>query len=338
VLALLIYITMFSVLGLPAEPETTAVGVVDRGSPADSAGLSVRDKILSVGGETVNDWDEVIDAVWERRGGIIPLRIQRGADTLDVLFKCETEGKRVRLGFDAYVAPEVGRVKRDGPAYRAGMRPGAVVEAINDTAIATWYDLERIGRRSPKVPLVVRWSQDGIQREDTIVPVAKKVLKQGSKTEFEIVGQIGVGARYRNERVPLHRAVVMSIQSTSHMIKEIVSFLGLLVTGRAGVDALGGPILITQMAGDMARWGFNNLMYFLAFFSINLCIFNLLPILPFDGGHLAIFGYEGIAKRRVNRRLRDLLGQAGFVLVILLMIFVVVLDLSRCVGSSSVNF
>jgi regulator of sigma E protease len=79
-------------------------------------------------------------------------------------------------------------------------------------------------------------------------------------------------------------------------------------------------------------------MYFLAFFSINLCIFNLLPLLPFDGGHLTLFFYEGLTRRRVNRRLRELLGQAGFVLVILLMIFVVVLDLSRCVGSSPVLF
>ena len=122
------------------------------------------------------------------------------------------------------------------------------------------------------------------------------------------------------------------------MIKEITSFLALLLTGRAGVDALGGPILITQMAGDMARWGFNYLMYFLAFFSVNLCIFNLLPILPFDGGHLALFLYEGVTRRRVNKRLRELLAQAGFVLLILLMVFVVVIDLARCTGSSPVLF
>jgi regulator of sigma E protease len=337
-LAVIIYITMFSVLGLPAEPETTTVGILDRGSPADSAGLAVNDRILEVGGDAVKDWDEVVDAVWKRRDGEVPLRVLRGADTVDVRFRCVKQGRRVQLGFDAYIAPIVGRVKRDGPAYRAGMRSGALVEAINDTAVTTFYDIERFGRHNPKVPLVVRWSLDGIQHQDTIVPVAKKVLKEDSKTEFEIVGQIGVGARYRNQRVPLHRAVAMSFESTTHMIGEIVSFFGLLVTGRAGVDALGGPILITQMAGDMARWGFNNLMYFLAFFSINLCIFNLLPLLPFDGGHLTLFFYEGLTRRRVNRRLRELLGQAGFVLVILLMIFVVVLDLSRCVGSSPVLF
>jgi regulator of sigma E protease len=338
VLAVLIYIAMFTVIGLPVQPETTVIGSVERGSPADSAGLMVNDTILSVGGDSVGDWDGVISAVWERREEIIPLRVLRGSDTLDVDFRVGIDDKRVTLGFSVFVPPLVGQIKRDGPAYRAGIRRGAMVEAINDTTVATFYDIERIIHANPEKPLFIRWSQDGVQRADTIVPVSKKVLKEGSKTEFEIVGQIGVGPDYRNERVPFIRSIGMSFQSTTGMIKEIVYFLGLLLSGRAGVDALGGPILITQMAGDMARWGFNNLMYFLAFFSINLCIFNLLPVLPFDGGHLALFCYEGVTRRRVNRRLRDLLTQAGFVLLIGLMIFVVVLDLTRCAGSSPVLF
>ena len=338
VLAVLIYIVMFTVIGLPVQPETTVIGTVDRGSPADSAGLEVNDTILAVAGDSVGNWDDVVNDIWERREEAIPLRVLRGADTLDVSYRCGIEGKTVSLGFGVFVPPVVGQIKRDGPAYRAGMRRGAMIEAINDTTVVTFYDIERIIHANAEVPLFVRWSQDGVQRADTIVPVSKKVLKEGSKTEFEIVGQIGVGPDYRNERVGFFGAVTMSLRATAGMIKEIVSFLGLLLSGRAGVDALGGPILITQMAGDMARWGFNNLMYFLAFFSINLCIFNLLPVLPFDGGHLALFSYEGITRRRVNRRLRDLLTQGGFVLLIGLMIFVLVLDLTRCAGSSPVLF
>jgi regulator of sigma E protease len=104
------------------------------------------------------------------------------------------------------------------------------------------------------------------------------------------------------------------------------------------VKTLGGPILITQMAGDVARVGFDYLLLFLAFFNINLCVFNLIPILPFDGGHLAMLAYEGIARRPVNRRLRDWLTQGGFVLIILLMAFVLVLDLTRCSGSTPGGF
>jgi regulator of sigma E protease len=269
---------------------------------------------------------------------VIPLTVERAGGTKVIDFKCRIENNRVTIGFYPYVAPAVGQVKRDSPAYRAGIRDGAIIESINDTTIYSFYDIERIVHANPDVTMAVGWSLDGVQRVDSITPVAKKVLKEGSKTEFEIVGQIGVGPHYENERVPVHRAIVMGFNSSNGMIKEIVSFLSLLFTGRAGVDALGGPILITQMAGDMARWGFHYLMYFLAFFSINLCIFNLLPILPFDGGHLALFLYEGVTRQRVNKRLRELLTQAGFILLILLMVFVVVIDLTRCTGSSPVLF
>jgi regulator of sigma E protease len=147
-----------------------------------------------------------------------------------------------------------------------------------------------------------------------------------------------VGALFVYERASLPRAFVMALEMSTRMVGQIVGFLKEYFTGRARLDSIGGPILITQMAGEMARWGFDYLVYFLAFFSINLCIFNLLPVLPFDGGHLTLFLYEGIFRRRVNRRLRELLTQAGFFLLIALMIFVVVLDLSRCAGSSPALF
>jgi regulator of sigma E protease len=232
------------------------------------------------------------------------------------------------------VSSRVGQVKRDAPAYRAGIRTGDTIVAINDTLITSYYDIERIIHSNPETALFIEWVQGDIEHADSLTPQAKKVLKDGSKTEFKIVGQIGIGPFYEIRRVPLHKATGMAVKSSTGMVVEIVSFLKLLFTGKAGMDAVGGPILITQMAGDMARWGFNYLLYFLAFFSINLCIFNLLPILPFDGGHLTLFAFEVITRRRVNRRLREILAQAGFVLLILLMVFVVLVDVSRCTGSS----
>ena len=338
ILAVLIYVLVLSVHGLRVPPPTTTIGHVEADSPADSAGLKVNDRILRVGGETVTNWDDLVENVWTRRDSVMRIDLLREQDTLSVDYRCGVVGNRVRLGFGEYVSTQVGQVKRDSPAYRAGIRPGARIEAINDTLVTSFYEIERITRANPDVPLLVRWSKDGVQHEDTITPVRKKTLKEGTKTEYEIRGQLGVGAFYEYRRVSVPRAFVMALDMSAGMVGQILSFLREYFTGRARLDSIGGPILITQMAGEMARWGFDYLVYFLAFFSINLCIFNLLPILPFDGGHLTLFLYEGIARRRVNRRLRDLLTQAGFVLLIALMIFVVVVDLSRCVGSSPVLF
>ena len=338
VLAIVLYVTMFAVVGVRVLLPTTTIGRIGADSPADSVGLEVNDKIIAVGNKEVTNWEEVVDAVWEDRENVVLLTLERGEETLEIDFKCRIEDNRITLGFYPHVSALIGQVKRGGPAYHAGIRPGATIDAIGDTVITSFYDIERIIHGNPEIPMVIRWSRDGVQRVDTITPVPKKTLKQGSKTEFEIVGQIGVGPQYNSDRVPFHRAVVMGFNSSNQMITEILSFLKLLFTGKTGIDALGGPILITQMAGDMAKWGFQYLIYFLAFFSINLCIFNLLPILPFDGGHLALFFIEGVTRRRVNRRLKDLMTQGGFVLLILLMVFVVVIDLSRCAGSSPAMF
>jgi len=337
VLAVFLYFAMFSLYGLQVI-DTTEIGRVTAGSTADSVGLRQHDTILSVDGEDVDTWDNLVDALLEDREETKRLGIDRDGHTIEVDYVSGTENDRILLGFSPYVSSRIGRVKRDGPAYRAGMRNGVTIDAINDTVITSYYDIERIIHANPEEPLVITWSDYETRHVDTIVPEAKKVLKDGSKTEFKVVGQIGVGPYYERKRVPVHQAFVMGFNSSNRMIVEIVSFLKLLFTGKAGMEALGGPILITQMAGDMARWGFTYLIYFLAFFSINLCIFNLLPILPFDGGHLVLFAYEGVFRRPVPRRLRERMAQGGFILLILLMAFVVMVDLSRCVGSEPKPF
>jgi regulator of sigma E protease len=332
VLAIVVYIGMFAIYGVQTISDTR-IGEVVGGSTADSVGLVAGDRITAVDGEPVADWDELVEGLYEKRDAVRALAVERGSETVFIDYRVDSAGDRVTLGFYPHVPSSVGQVKRGAPASLAGIRSGDTIVAINDTVIGTYYDIERIIHANPKTPLFVAWARDGVQFADTITPEAKRVLKEGSRTEFKIVGQIGIGPHYESRRMPIHKAVVMAVQSSTRMVVEIVSFLKLLVTGKAGIDAVGGPILITQMAGDMARWGFSYLLYFLAFFSINLCIFNLLPILPFDGGHLALFTYEAVARRRVNRRVREILAQVGFVLLIVLMVFVVLVDVSRCSGS-----
>jgi regulator of sigma E protease len=330
-LAILLYAGVYFSQGLHILP---AAVEVTPGSAADSCGIESGDEILAVDGIEVESWGDFSTAVIKNADEPKRLTILREGMTIEIDFKGIVEGDRVRLGFQPFISAQIGQIKRDAPAYRVGMREGAVIDAINDTLITSYYDLERIIHSNPDKALVIRWTYDGEARVDTLVPEAKKVLKAGSKTEMEIVGQIGIGPHYEKKPVGFFSAVHMGVTATLSMTSEILSFLKLFFTGKAGFDSLGGPILITQMAGDMARWGFNYLLYFLAFFSINLCIFNLLPILPFDGGHLSLFIVEGISRRKVNRRVREILTQVGFALIILLMTFVVIVDISRCAGTS----
>ena len=108
---------------------------------------------------------------------------------------------------------------------------------------------------------------------------------------------------------------------------SIMSFLGKLVTGKATIRAVGGPIRVGVMAGDMIRWGFSYLINFLAFFSMNLAIFNLLPVLPFDGGHFVIFVFEAVTGIKPGQKVQNILSQIGFIILIALMVMILFLDL-----------
>jgi regulator of sigma E protease len=318
--------------------DTTTIGTVVAGSPADSVGLAPGDRIVSIDGVPAQNWGDVIVAVADDVAAVKHFEIERGDKRMDIDFKARMEGDQAVIGFQALVTPKVGRVKRGKPAYNAGIREGAVIESINDTTLATFEDLQRIIEANPDVTLFMRWRQGGQAHADSITPEAVKALKPGSMSEFTTVGRIGLEPYYVKRRESLPESFVRGFTAANDMIVRIVSYLAMLVTGKMGVETLGGPILITQMAGDVARWGFDYLLVFLAFFSVNLCIFNLIPLLPFDGGHLALLLYEGIARRPINRRLRDIFAQAGFVLIILLMVFVIVLDVNRCSGSGASPF
>ncbi|MEE9270835.1 MAG: RIP metalloprotease RseP [Candidatus Krumholzibacteria bacterium] len=333
VLAIILYSGMLAVDGINVIP-TARLGDVRAGSAADSVGLAADDVIVAVDEVAVNNWSELIDELLENRDQVKTLTVERGPEILQIGYRSRLEGDRVRLGFDYFISSKLGLVKRDGPAHQAGIRVGAVIESLNDTLIHSFGDIERIIHANADRDVLIRWAQDGETHTASIKPEPKKVPVAGSKTEFKIVGQIGVGPAYDKELVPPLRAIALGFKSSNRMVVEIVSFMKLLFTGKAGIDAVGGPILIGQMAGDMARWGFDRLIYFLAFLSINLGIFNLLPVLPFDGGHLTLFAIEGITRKRIHPRFRERLAQGGFVLLIVLMVVVVSLDLVRCSGSS----
>jgi len=116
------------------------------------------------------------------------------------------------------------------------------------------------------------------------------------------------------------------------MFVGIMQFLNKLVTGKASIRAVGGPIRIGAMAGEMVRWGFNYLITFIAFFSLNLAIFNLLPILPFDGGHFVIFLVEGLTGRKPGPKVEEVMGQIGFFILIALMAFIFAVDIFNLFG------
>ncbi|HEU4366436.1 MAG TPA: RIP metalloprotease RseP [Candidatus Krumholzibacteria bacterium] len=337
VLAVFLYAGVFLFQGVSVIP-TTMVGEVLADGPAARAGIVPGDSVLAVAGTPVADWYDIETLLIEDADAPKDVDLRRAGETHRVSLTPGTDGGRLTLGFYPHVSSRIGRVQKGKPAAKAGIGPGAVVEAINDTLVTSYEDVRRMVNGSPGRPLYIRWTQDGLAHADTVVPEAKDVLKPGSTSEFMTVGVIGIGPYSERRREGVVASMQSGFDTANTMIVQIVGYIRQLFTGQMDIKTLGGPILIYQMAGDVANWGFDYLLLFLAFFNINLCIFNLIPVLPFDGGHLALLAWEGVSRRTINRRVREWMMQGGFILIILLMGFVLVMDLARCSGSAPGGF
>ena len=94
----------------------------------------------------------------------------------------------------------------------------------------------------------------------------------------------------------------MGLQQTWYTTSRTALELKRWVAERMGLESVGGPIRIAQVAGEMARWGFDRLLTFIAFFSVNLFLLNMLPIPVLDGGHVLFLILEVLRGKPVDER------------------------------------
>ena len=127
-------------------------------------------------------------------------------------------------------------------------------------------------------------------------------------------------------------AVKEAGETTVEMTVQMVVGIASIFSGSTPVrDALGGPIMIAQMAGQEAHRGFANLAMFTVMLSLELGIINLLPVPLLDGGHLLFFVFEGARGKPLELRYREAMLQVGLFLLVALMAFVIFNDISRIV-------
>lgn len=334
VLAIILFVMSIWTQGVfIANPRDIIVSVT-ADSPAEAAGFLPGDVVLSINGEAVTAGREISDLITYDEDAISRFVVLRVTDTLeiDVSPAWHEEEERLVIGIFSYSRPIIGDVKRDGPAYDAGMRSGAMIVSVNDTTINTYIELEQLVHDRLDVPLDFVWVQNGDTMSVTITPEGMDAAKDGEKLDVIQVGAIGINEHYEKEMVGFGESVRLGSRAFKGMFLGIMLFLKKLFAGQASIRAVGGPLRVGVMVGEMVRWGFNYLINFIAFFSLNLAIFNLLPILPFDGGHFVIFLVEGLTGRKPGPKVEEIMGQVGFIVLIALMAFIFAVDIFNIFG------
>jgi regulator of sigma E protease len=214
------------------------------------------------------------------------------------------------------------------PAALAGIQAGDSIVAVNGVHLPSWdVLLDRIGA-SAGVPVTLEIIRKGQPLTVRVTPAAE-MTPDPHTGQKKLLGRIGVAATAAFEPVSFIGAFGEAWRLTLDDGGKIFSTLRLLLSSGAGVSDLGGPIAIAQVSVQAARSGVQSLFALIALISINLAIFNLLPIPILDGGQIVINVAETIKGSAFSTRTRERILRGGLLLIGLLFVTVMFNDISR---------
>jgi regulator of sigma E protease len=253
-----------------------------------------------------------------------------------VLALVVTTGMLAHYGMP-YVSTTADSLVAGKPAALAGLRAGDSIVAINGTPVESWDSLvARIsGSAGREITFdVVR----GNQRMGIAVTPLTDTATSPVTYKIERVGRIGIVPRQGSHPVGIGEAARRGWGITWGMAGSVIQTLKGLASRRVSTSELGGPIMIATASVQAARGGLQNLLVLITLISVNLAVFNLLPIPILDGGQILVSLLEAAKGSAFSARTRDYILRAGLAAVLLLFALVTYNDLRRLLVSLLARF
>lgn len=218
---------------------------------------------------------------------------------------------------NGYPIAAVGEVQGNTPAYEAGLQSGDKFLEINGDKIFSADDVLIAISTSEGKPVDIVFERGEEVKELKITP---KLSEEGNYIIGFVFG--------REENPTLIQGIKQSFKQTTTLVVQTFDALKKMVTGQGNFKTdVGGPVTIIKLSGEAARNGIMSLMYFTAFISVSLAVFNLLPFPALDGGWTVILLIELITKKKVPEKIVATANYIGIMLLFGLMIAVTVKDI-----------
>ncbi|OGU11796.1 MAG: RIP metalloprotease RseP [Ignavibacteria bacterium GWB2_35_12] len=308
--------------------QTTTIRYVESKSIAETIGFKAGDKILSVNGKAIVDWEQFFQLLAEKDfGNNKYIKVQREGNQVTL----KAEGTKIlktisnQEHFGIYPKGTkvlIMAIETLKPAGKAGMQPGDTVKSINGEQICSITQFIGIVKSHKNSSLFIEWERKGKILSDSIKPTEKGIIGVQidqdyfgpvKHVDYGLLESINIGAD------ETYRTVVLFVGSVVQIIKGNVSVK----------QSIGGPIMIAKSASQSAERGLSYFIRFMAVLSITLAVLNILPFPALDGGHLVFIIIEGIIRREVPPKVKIVFQQIGFAVLMLFMLYVIYNDFTR---------
>jgi regulator of sigma E protease len=330
--ALAIPFTGALLYGVQVAPPPVVRQVIPGGA-AEIAGLKPGDRIVSFDGKPNPRWKTIADDALLSPGVAIPIEVDRNGQRLNLTIKPTPHTEQGETaGFLDFLpdygnVPIVVRIVEPGtPAAEANLQSGDRILAVNSEPVKSAEQVTQIIRDHKAQPITLRVDRQGKQIDITATP--RKLADGRERLGFQPDEEIPF------QRVGIAGAFVEAVDSNVEIIRVTGKAIGQLFAGKRSVrNTISGPIgIYSAVSSSVSRLGWEGVFSILGFLSLNLGIFNLLPIPVLDGGAIFLLLIEGalaLIGMTISATVRERIQQVGFVVVLLLMAFVITNDVLK---------
>ncbi|MFL6463520.1 MAG: RIP metalloprotease RseP [Bryobacteraceae bacterium] len=325
VLLAIALVTGLYMYGFPKEaPSPDAViSSVAPGSAAAMAGLQPGDRIVQLGDKRNPNWQDVTTEETLNANHSLPVSVKRKGQDLRLTVTPRMDPKD-GVGVAGWRGDvQVNEVAKGSPAEAAGLRAGDLFINVNGQPVESVLTVQQTITRSGGKPVELELMRNNQLQKLTITPVASNSPK--------LPWRIGITFRLPIQivKLPFAEALGESLRFNRQNATMIFEVLRSIVVHRVSPKALAGPIGIAQMSNEAAQEGPSSFIALMAIVSLNLAIFNLLPIPILDGGTLLLLLIEMLLQREVSLQVKETVFKLGFVFLMMVVVFVIYNDISR---------
>ena len=213
-----------------------------------------------------------------------------------------------------YGSNEIDKVIPNSPADKVGIQSGDLIIKINENKVKDIYDINSIISKNQKEEMDFQINREG------------NILNVKIKPEYSEENQmylIGITSKIDHS---ILKSISLGANRTLEMSKMILKSIKMMFSGSFKMEYLSGPVGVVQLIGSESSKGFLNFLQILGLISVNLGVFNLLPIPALDGGKFLFLLIEALRGKPIDEKIEQGLSLIGISLLFSLMIYVTIFN------------